>query len=143
MKWVLFIIAVVVIFVLYKRKMTKIDADYEKAMKTPGRASYLRDNYPILVAYIESLSDYEVEFERADLIHYTNTSNRIKKQIVIQHFSDMICVVYVLENIVFISKFNWKAIEKIGYFRFTRSILLYFVLIITAIDILHIFDCSI
>lgn len=98
MKWVLFIIAVVVIFVIYKKRMTKIDADYEKAMNAPGRANYLRDNYPILIAYIESLPNYETEFERADLIRYTNSVNRIKKQIVVQQFSDMVCIVYVLDN---------------------------------------------
>ena len=98
MKWVLFITAVVVIFVLYKKKMTKIDADYEKTMNTPGRANYLRDNYPILVAYIESLPDFAVEFERTDLIRFTNSTNRIKKQVVVQQFSDMICVAYVLDN---------------------------------------------
>ena len=98
MKWVLFIIAVVVIFAIYKKRMTKIDADYEKAMITPGRANYLRDNYPILVAYIESLPNFAVEFERSDLIRFTNSTNRIKKQVVVQQFSDMICVVYVLDN---------------------------------------------
>lgn len=98
MKWVLFIVVVVVIFVIYKKTMTKIDDDCEKAMNTPGRANYLRDNYPILVAYIESLPDYEIEFEREDLIRYANSNNRIKKKVIVQQFSDMIVVVFVLEN---------------------------------------------
>lgn len=78
--------------------MTKIDDDCEKAMNTPGRANYLRDNYPIFVAYIESPPDYEIEFEREDLIRYANSNNRIKKKVIVQQFSDMIVVVFVLEN---------------------------------------------
>ena len=100
MRWVLFIISVIVIFAIYKKNITKIDANYEKAMKTHGRANYLRDNYPILVLYIESIPSYEIEFERADMIRYTNTSNRIKRQIVIQHLLDTVCVIYVLDNVV-------------------------------------------
>lgn len=100
MRWVLFIISVIVIFAIYKKNITKIDANYEKAMKTHGRTNYLRDNYPILVLYIESIPSYEIEFERADMIRYTNTSNRIKRQIVIQHLLDTVCVIYVLDNVV-------------------------------------------
>lgn len=99
MKLVLFIVVVVVIFVIYKKTITKIDDDCEKAMNTPGRANYLRDNYPILVAYIESLSGYEIEFEREDLIRYANSNNRIKKQIIVQQFFDMIVVGFILENV--------------------------------------------
>ncbi len=99
MRWLIFIIAVIVIFVIYKKRMTKIDEDYEKAINTPGRAFYLRENYPTLVAYIESLPDYAVEFERADSIRYINSEDRIKKNVVIQQFSDMICVAFALDNV--------------------------------------------
>lgn len=99
MKWLLFIIAVIAIFVIYKKKMTQIDQYYEKAINTPGRACYLRDNYPSLVAYIESLQDYTVEFERSDSIRYSNSDERIKKTVVIQQFSDMICVAFALDNV--------------------------------------------
>ena len=98
MKWVLIVIVIVIIFVIYNNRMTKINDAYEKAMNTSGRANYLRDNYPLLVAYIESLPDFIVEFERTDLIRYINSANRIIKKVVVQQFSDMMCVVYVLDN---------------------------------------------
>lgn len=100
MKWVLFIIVVVFILVLFKNKKKQISSDYEKEATTPGKATYLRDNYPILVAFIESLNDYQVEFERSDLIRYANNSDSIKKKIVVQQSIETISVVLVLENVV-------------------------------------------
>lgn len=110
MKWLLVIIAVFVIFAIYKKRMAKIDKDYEKAINTPGRACYLRDNYPTLVAYIESLPDYAIEFERADSIRYINSDERIKKKVVIQQFSDMICVAFALDNVA-LKQWKFKKCE--------------------------------
>lgn len=68
MKVVLIIIACALIFLLRSKYMKKIDEDEAKALATPGRANYIRDNFPSVVDYFISLDNAKILLERADMI---------------------------------------------------------------------------
>ncbi len=74
MSWVVVIIAAVVLLFVRKLIFSKIDEDEKKALKTPGKAFFLRNHYQDVISHLESKSDNRVLFERNDAIKIGNTS---------------------------------------------------------------------
>jgi hypothetical protein len=68
MKYVIFAICVLIIIAIRNKIFAKIDKDEEQALRTPGRADYIRANYQEVVDYILSNPNYHILFERADMI---------------------------------------------------------------------------
>lgn len=107
MNWFLFVIAVIAVFIISSKLMKKVDERTDKALSTPGIASSIRENYPNFIGYIESIPNYQVEFERSDLIRYVNTIDRINKKIVVQNATGMIYVAFILDNVL-LKQWNFK-----------------------------------
>jgi hypothetical protein len=68
MKFILFAICIIILFVIKKKVFAKIDREEEEALRTPGRANFIRDNYPEVVDYLLSIQNYQIIFERTDMI---------------------------------------------------------------------------
>ena len=68
MNWIYFIIGLGVIFYLKRIFDRKIDEDERKALSTPGRANFLRDNYQDVITFLENKPGYKILFERADMV---------------------------------------------------------------------------
>jgi hypothetical protein len=68
MKYIIFAIAVVILWQIKKMIFAKIDKDEKQALQTPGTAKYIRSKFPSVIEYLESISDYHIIFERDDMI---------------------------------------------------------------------------
>ena len=68
MNWIYFIIGLGVIFYLKRIFDRKIDEDERKALSTPGRANFLRDNYQDVITFLENKPGYKILFERVDMV---------------------------------------------------------------------------
>lgn len=68
MSWIILIIAAIVLLCVKNSIFNKIDEDEKKALSTPGRADFLRKNYQEVITFIENKPNYQIQFERADMI---------------------------------------------------------------------------
>lgn len=68
MSWILIIIAAIVLIIIKNSVFNKIDEDERKALSTPGRAVFLRNNYQEVIDWVESKANYNILFERTDMI---------------------------------------------------------------------------
>lgn len=68
MKYIVFAIAVIILWQIKKKIFAKIDEDEERALNTPGTANYIRTNFSQVIEYLNSKPGYHVIFERSDMI---------------------------------------------------------------------------
>ena len=68
MSWIILVIAAIILLCIKNSIFNKIDEDEKKALSTPGRADFLRKNYQEVITFIENKPNYQILFERADMI---------------------------------------------------------------------------
>ena len=68
MKYIFFAIVVIILWWLKKLYFAKLDRDEEKAARTPGEATYIREHFPNVIQFILSKPGYHIIFERTDMI---------------------------------------------------------------------------
>ena len=107
MKFLLFIIAAIGLFWLRSIIFKKIDEDEAKALATPGRANFIRDNYNEIVEFILKRPHSKILFERKDQIRIG--INDESEYIAINSYSGGLLIVYV----------KWSAVQK--EWKFTRN----------------------
>lgn len=79
------IILSIVVIIIYKIGMKKIDDDERKAMKTPGVAEYIRNNFPSIVDCLTKADGYTKDFERNGYIRFVNSD--CSQKVVLQQWS--------------------------------------------------------
>lgn len=84
MKYIVFAIAVIILWQIKKKIFAKIDEDEERALNTPGTANYIRTNFSQVIEYLNSKPGYHVIFERSDMIQI-GTSKSDEYYVVHQH----------------------------------------------------------
>lgn len=84
MKYIVFAIAVIILWQIKKKIFAKIDEDEERALNTPGTANYIRTNFSQVIEYLNSKPGYYVIFERSDMIQI-GTSKSDEYHVVHQH----------------------------------------------------------
>jgi len=52
MKYIVFAIAVIILWQIKKKIFAKIDEDEERALNTPGTANYIRTNFSQVIEYL-------------------------------------------------------------------------------------------
>ena len=107
MKFLLFLIAAIGLFWLKSIIFKKIDEDEAKALATPGRANFIRDNYNEIVEFILKRPHSKILFERKDQIRIG--LNDESEYIAINSYSGGLLIVYV----------KWSAVQK--EWKFTRN----------------------
>lgn len=68
MKFLICIICVAIIFWLKSIYFKKIDEEEEKALSTPGRADFIRNNFSEVIDYLMQIPNSYIIFEHADYI---------------------------------------------------------------------------
>lgn len=68
MNWVVFIIAAIILLCIRNFIFRKIDEEEKKALSTPGHANFLREHYQDVITFVENKPNYQILFERADMI---------------------------------------------------------------------------
>lgn len=68
MNWGLFIIAAIILLCIRNAIFKKLDKDEQKYLSTPGRADFLRIHYQQVITFIQNKPNYQILFERSDLI---------------------------------------------------------------------------
>lgn len=99
MKYVIFAIAVIVLWQIKRKIFAKIDEDEARAHKTPGTAHYIRNNYPMVVVFLQSFPGYQIIFERRDMIQI-GTSND-DEYFKINQYSDELLITFVRHSNVY------------------------------------------
>lgn len=107
MKFLLLLIAAIGLFWLKSIILKKIDEDEAKALATPGRANFIRDNYNEVVEFILKRPYSKILFERKDQIRIG--INDESEYIAINSYSGGLLIVYV----------KWSAVQK--EWKFTRN----------------------
>lgn len=68
MSWIILIIAAIVLLCIKNSIFNKIDEDEKKALSIPGRADFLRKNYQEVITFVEDKLNYQILFERTDMV---------------------------------------------------------------------------
>lgn len=74
MKWVLIIIAAVVLSVLKNKYFKKLDREQEEYLKKDGHATYIRSHWPNLIEQVVSISGLSISKERNDAVIIGDTN---------------------------------------------------------------------
>lgn len=99
MKYVIFAIAVIILWYIRSKIFAKIDKDEERALKTPGIAKNIRSHFPSLVEYLESIPGYHILFERNDMIQIGISTD--DEYFAVNQYSGGLLIVYVRNSNVY------------------------------------------